>query len=795
MTTSFGGTNTAIPKDPNLLRVPTSFNGFKSASNSLLLSKRLHVFRSFSASNAGPTSIIRAVSTPVKPDTSVEPKRSKVEIFKEHSNFIRYPLNEELLTEASNINEAATQLIKFHGSYQQYNRDERGPKSYSFMLRTKNPCGKVSNKLYLVMDDLADQFGIGTLRLTTRQTFQLHGVLKKDLKTVMSSIIRSMGSTLGACGDLNRNVLAPAAPFARKDYLFAQKTAEDIATLLTPQSGFYYDMWVDGEKIMSAEPPEVVKARDDNSHSTNFPDSPEPIYGTQFLPRKFKIAVTVPTDNSVDLFTNDIGVVVVSNADGEPQGFNIYVGGGMGRTHRLESTFARLAEPLGYVPKDDILYAVKAIVVTQRENGRRDDRKYSRMKYLISSWGIEKFRTVVEQYYGKKFEPCQDLPEWDFKSYLGWHEQGDGGLFCGLHVDNGRLKGAMKTTLREIIEKYNLNVRITPNQNIILCDIRQAWKRPITTALAQGGLLQPRYVDPLNLTAMACPAFPLCPLAITEAERGIPNILKRVRALFEKVGLKYNESIVIRITGCPNGCARPYMAELGLVGDGPNSYQIWLGGNPNQTSLAKQFKDKVKLHDLEKVLEPLLYYWKRKRLSKESFGDFAIRLGTEKLHEMVDKWEGIPLTASRYNLKLFADKATYEAMDALARLEDKSAHQLAMEVIRNYVASQQNGKFLILNLSKKKGENPETSSPEFRSFPSTCSIAPQQKTSLSVNSASNFISNLERKILESVSVNHVAEALTDFYQILLEIQAEEECASLLEGFTKDSVKVPKQQDN
>ena len=263
---------------------------------------------------------------PVKPDTTTPvPKRSKVEIFKEQSDFIRYPLNEELLTDSPNINEAATQLIKFHGSYQQYDRAERGPKSYSFMLRTKNPCGKVPNRLYLTMDELADEFGIGTLRLTTRQTFQLHGVLKKDLKTVMSTIIRSMGSTLGACGDLNRNVLAPAAPFARKDYLFAQETADNIAALLTPQSGFYYDIWVDGERFMSAEPPEVTKARNDNSHGTNFLDSPEPIYGTQFLPRKFKVAVTVPTDNSVDIFTNDIGVVVVSDANGEPLGFNVYV--------------------------------------------------------------------------------------------------------------------------------------------------------------------------------------------------------------------------------------------------------------------------------------------------------------------------------------------------------------------------------------------------------------------------------------------------------------------------------------
>ncbi|KAL1552956.1 transcriptional regulatory protein [Salvia divinorum] len=660
MTTTFGAA-AAVGKDSSIPALPSSFSGLKSASTSLLLCKRPQLFRSSAAQHP---SLIRAVSTPVKPDAPVEQKRSKVEIIKEHSNFIRYPLNEELLTDAPNINESAIQLIKFHGSYQQYNRDERGGRSYSFMLRTKNPCGKVSNELYLAMDDLADQFGIGTLRLTTRQTFQLHGVLKKDLKTVMSTIIKSMGSTLGACGDLNRNVLAPAAPIHRKDYLFAQETAENIAALLTPQSGFYYDMWVDGEKVMSAEPPEVVKARNDNSHG----------------------------DNSVDLFTNDIGVVVVSDANGEPQGFNLYVGGGMGRTHRMENTFPRLAEPLGYVPKEDILYAVKAIVVTQRENGRRDDRRYSRMKYLISSWGIEKFRTVVEGYYGKKFEPCHELPRWEFESYLGWHEQGDGGLFCGLHVDSGRIKGAMKTTLREVIEKYNLNVRITPNQNIILCDIRQAWKRPITTALAQGGLLQPRYVDPLNVTAMACPAMPLCPLAIAEAERGIPDILKRVRTVFEKVGLKYKESVVIRITGCPNGCARPYMAELGLVGDGPNSYQFWLGGTPNQTTLATVFKEKVKIHDLEKVLEPLFYHWKRKRLSKESFGEFTNRMGKEKMLELVDKWEGIPQGPSQYNLKLFADKETYEKVDAIAKLQDKSAQQLAMEIIRNFVASNQNGK-------------------------------------------------------------------------------------------------------
>ncbi|KAL8159427.1 hypothetical protein V2J09_000964 [Rumex salicifolius] len=633
MATSVGATNTAVFSDPKLRF--KSFDGLKPC-GVVPIHGGSHGFSVSSSSS----SVVKAVSTPLKPEKSAQPKRSKVEIIKEHSNYIRYPLNEELLTDAPNINESATQIIKFHGSYQQYDRAQKGPKSYSFMLRTKNPSGKVPNRLYLVMDDLADEFGIGTLRLTTRQTFQLHGVVKKDLKTVMSSLIKNMGSTLGACGDLNRNVLAPAAPLARKDYLFAQETADNIAALLTPQSGFYYDMWVDGEKIMSAEPPEVVKARNDNSHGTNFVDSPEPIYGAQFLPRKFKIAVTVPSDNSVDILTNDVGVVVVLDADGEPQGFNLYVGGGMGRTHRLETTFPRLAEPLGYVPKEDILYAIKAIVATQRDNGRRDDRKYSRMKYLLDSWGIDKFRSVVEQYYGKSFEPFKELPEWEFKSYLGWHEQGDGNLFCGLHVDNGRVKGTMKKTLREVIEKYNLNVRITPNQNLILCDIDKASKQPISAALSEAGFSQPENVDPLNVTAMACPALPLCPLAIAEAERGIPDIIKRVRAVFEKVGLMHNESVVIRVTGCPNGCARPYMAELGLVGDGPTSYQIWLGGTPNQSSLANCFMNKVKLQDLEKVLEPLFFYWKRDRLDTESFGSYSIRMGFEKLQELVDNWKG-----------------------------------------------------------------------------------------------------------------------------------------------------------
>ncbi|XP_002971474.2 sulfite reductase [ferredoxin], chloroplastic [Selaginella moellendorffii] len=627
-----------------------------------------------------------AVAAPARPPATLPAKRSKVELIKENSNFLRFPLREELETEAPNINESAVQLIKFHGSYQQADRDVRSGKAYQFMLRTKQPAGIVTNQLYKVMDDLADEFGSGTLRLTTRQTFQLHGVLKHNLKTVMSTIIKNMGSTLGACGDVNRNVLAPAAPFKnRKDYLYAVEAADKLAALLAPQAGSYYDLWVDGEKVMSAEPPDVTQARNDNSHGTNFEGSPEPIYGTQFLPRKFKIAVTVPSDNSVDILTNDIGVVTIVNEADELQGYNIYVGGGMGRTHRIETSFPRLAEPLGYVSKDDLLHAVKAIVATQRDYGRRDDRRQARMKYLVHDWGIDKFRSVVESYYGKQFETFQTLPPWKFESYLGWHEQGDGKLFFGVHVDNGRIKGDAKKTLREIIESYQLSVRLTPNQNLILCDIRPSWKSRITKTLAQVGLLAPRHIDSLNLSSMACPALPLCPLAIAEAERGIPSILKRIRAMFDKVGLKEADSMVVRVTGCPNGCARPYMAELGLVGDGANSYQIWLGGTANQTRLAQTFMEKVKIQDFERVLEPLFYLWKARRTSEESFGDFTMRMGFDVLKSHIETYKGPRTGRSR----ILLDSDVHAALEKQADEKGLSVHKLASQVLLDYLNGSQ----------------------------------------------------------------------------------------------------------
>jgi sulfite reductase (ferredoxin) len=632
---------------------------------------------------------------PRKPVPTAAPaKRSKVEIIKENSNFLRYPLLEDLKNDEPNVSEASVQLIKFHGSYQQDDREKRTfgqGKAYQFMMRTKQPGGKVDNRLYKTMDDLANLYGNGTLRLTTRQTFQLHGVLKQNMKTVFSTVIKNMGSTLGACGDVNRNILAPAAPYTNKpEYRYTQEYSDKIADLLAPQAGAYYDVWLDGEKVLSGEEdPEVVAARNDNSHGTNFEGSPEPIYGTQFLPRKFKIAITVPGDNSVDILTNDLGLVVMTDKKGELQGFNIYVGGGMGRTHRNENTFPSLAQPLGYVPKEDILYAVKAIVATQRDYGRRDDRKFSRLKYLIHDWGIDKFRTVTEQYYGKKFEPFKDLPEWKFEHFLGWHEQGDGKLFLGLNVENGRIKGELKKAIRSVLDTYDLPVRITANQNLMLCDVKKAWRSPITRILqAAGAVVAPNKLDPLLVTSMACPAFPLCGLAVTEAERALPDVNKRLRAMLKKLKLnKPEDSFVVRMTGCPNGCARPYMAELGFVGDGPNSYQVWLGGTPNQTELARTYQEKVKAQDFEKVLEPILATWKEERKEGESFGVFVNRVGFDHLRQRTASYVPLSRKSLPKSGTFRLNDDTLDSLVALSSRSGKSVQELVHEAVQELLKS------------------------------------------------------------------------------------------------------------
>ncbi|WP_414514431.1 sulfite reductase, ferredoxin dependent [Nostoc sp. PCC 9305] len=621
-------------------------------------------------------------------------KPSKVEGIKENSNFLREPVATEILQDTTHFTENAVQLLKFHGSYQQDNRDNRTKgqeKDYQFMLRTKNPGGLVPPQLYLALDKIADEYGNHTLRATTRQGFQLHGILKKNLKSAIATIVNNLGSTLGACGDINRNVMAPPAPFKnRPEYQYAWDYAQNIADLLSAQTGAYYEIWLDGEKAISAEEdPEVKAARQRNGNGTIIHDNEEPIYGTHYMPRKFKICVTVPGDNSVDLYSQDLTLVVITNKKKQLEGFNIFAGGGLGRTHGKEETFARLADPIGYVAKDDVYDIVKAIVATQRDYGDRTDRRHARLKYLINDWGVDKFRTQVEEYFGKAIEAFKPLPEFKFHDFLGWNEQGDGKLFLGISIDNGRVKDEgslqLKTALREIVEQFNLHIRLTANHNLIFYDIEPGSKEAIQDILSRYGVGDdPSKIEPLVRYAMACPALPTCGLAITESERAIPSILERIRALLDKLGLQ-KEHFVVRMTGCPNGCARPYLAELAFVGSAPESYQLWLGGSPNQTRLAQPYTEKLHHNDLETFLEPIFVYFKKSRKSKESFGDFCDRVGFDAIREFTASYE--PQTANganksrhRVNLK----EEVYSKLKEVAESQGKPMTQLVTEALEVY---------------------------------------------------------------------------------------------------------------
>jgi sulfite reductase (ferredoxin) len=585
------------------------------------------------------------VKSPTSPPAQ---KLSKNEALKERSNYLREPVATELLQDTTHFTEDAIQILKFHGSYQQDNRDNRvkgQEKDYQFMLRTRSPGGFLPPELYLTLDQLSEEYGNQTLRATTRQGFQIHGILKKNIKTVFASIIRNMGSTLGACGDLNRNVMAPPAPYKnRPEYQYAWEYANNIADLLTPQTGAYYEIWLDGEKVISAEEaPQVKAARQRNTNGTNLPDQEEPIYGQHYMPRKFKIAVTVPGDNSIDLYTQDVSLVVITNDKGELEGFNVLAGGGLGRTHNKEDTFVRMADAIGYVEKHDVYDAVKAIVATQRDYGDRVNRRHARMKYLLHDWGVEKFKETVEGYFGKKFAPYKPLPAFKYQDYLGWNEQGDGKLFLGISIENGRVKDEsifrLKTALREIIKQFALPMRLTASHNIILYEIEPSQQVAIQQILDKHGVhVSPEGIEPLVRYSMACPALPTCGLAITESERALPGMIDRIRSLLDKLGLE-DEHFVVRMTGCPNGCARPYMAELGFVGSAPESYQVWLGGSPDQTRLAQAYVDRMKFDELETFLEPIFVYFKKERQAGEKFGDFCDRVGFEAIRQFTVEYE------------------------------------------------------------------------------------------------------------------------------------------------------------
>ncbi len=569
-------------------------------------------------------------------------ERTKFEQLKADSGYLKEPLATELANDAHHFTDGAVQLLKFHGSYQQDNRENRQKgkdKDWQMMLRLRSPGGRIPASLFLAMDDLADRLGNGTLRATTRQAFQMHGVRKGNLKEVIGTIVRSMGSTLAACGDINRNVMAPAAPFETGAYPAARRLADDIADLLAPTAaeGSYLDLWVDGELSYRIKPSAPVKkVRKRQLEGGVFSgDVNEPLYGSTYLPRKFKVAVTVPGDNSVDLLTQDIGLVAFAYPNGKLRGCNVYVGGGMGRTHNKEETFARTADPLGYVAAEHVLDLVQAIAAVQRDHGDRQQRRHSRMKYLIHGRGIAWFKTeLTGRYFQHPLKALQKEPTNKLLDYLGWHRQGQSTWFVGLPVLSGRVSGAFKAGLRQMVDTYQLEIRLTPNQDLLLCNIGTSQKASVRAALAALGIDNPGETSLLARHALACPALPLCGLAVTEAERGLPAILERLESQLRQ--LQIERSILVRVTGCPNGCARPYMAELGLVGSGPNQYQLWLGGTPNLSRLAEPYLERLNLDALETTLEPLLRGWGEAG-GRGSFGDHIHSLGREAVLALLPK--------------------------------------------------------------------------------------------------------------------------------------------------------------
>src|SRR5713226_2243341 len=557
---------------------------------------------------------------------------SKVEGIKSESNQLRGQIGEELVQDSTHFSEAQVQLIKFHGIYQQENRDARqarkaagSEKAYQFMVRSRIPGGMLTAEQYLVEDELAGRYANGTLRITTRQGFQLHGILKGDLHSTIHTINEALLSTLAACGDVNRNVMACPAPAANRAQAKVQEIAHRIAMHLAPRTHAYHEIWIDGEQV------DIVSLREG--------DENEPIYGPTYLPRKFKIGVAFAGDNCIDVYTQDIGLVAALEGE-HLGGFTILVGGGMGMTHGKTETFPRLATPLCYATVDEVLPVVETIVMIQRDYGDRQNRKHARMKYVVEERGIAWFRAELERRLGHSVQDAPTVTWHDAEDHLGWHAQGDGRWFLGLYVENGRVKDGetirLRTGLRHAIEEFRPGIRLTPQQNILFTDVTDAQRGPLTALLAAYGIP----TDPAEIStrrfAMACPALPTCGLALAEAERVFPSVIRQIEADLRALGL-VNEPLSVRMTGCPNGCARPYTSEIGFVGRTKDVYNVYVGGDRLNTRLNTLYAASVHLKDLAATLHPLLALWRDERESEESFGDFCCRVGLDYLHARTEE--------------------------------------------------------------------------------------------------------------------------------------------------------------
>jgi sulfite reductase (ferredoxin) len=536
-----------------------------------------------------------------------------VEEIKSDSHALRGTIEETLRGESSHFTDDEFQLLKFHGTYQQDDRDQRTPrkkenldKAWMFMVRSKLPGGALTAEQYLAHDRIAGDLGNGTLRITTRQGFQLHGVLKGDLKACIQRINDSGITTWGACGDVVRNTTGAPSPFKDEAHLDAQRLAKELSDAFLAKSHAYAEIWLNGESL--------------NKET----GEPEPIYGKVYLPRKFKIGIAVPPRNDIDIYTNDLGFITHLK-NGKVAGYTVVAGGGFGMTHGKTDTFPALAKPLFYVSREHAVKAAVAVVTAQRDYGNRTDRKHARLKYLIDERGLDWFRDEVLTRLDAPAEPPKKV-HWDTVSdAYGWQEQGDGKLFCALWIEEGRIKDTperkWRSAFRKLAEEFRFPIRLTTNCNIIFHDIDPSLKEKVTEILINHGIPNPEELTETRRLAQACVALPTCGLALAESERVFHLVLDEIDEILNDYGLT-DEPILVRMTGCPNGCARPYNADIAFVGRAPGKYALYVGGSVTGERLAGLQDKTIAIEDIPARVRELLREFVENRDGNETFTSY-----------------------------------------------------------------------------------------------------------------------------------------------------------------------------